>query len=97
MSVFCIININAFFFITFTIKNANTDLDANVTPEISANTKPEYFEVSSDWNGATTLIKAGQEKTYTVTVELLETPTETIGTSIAIELTAVSVEPTGNP
>ena len=81
---------------TFTIKNANTDLDANVTPKISANTNPDYFKVSSDWNGATTLIKAGEEKSYTVTVKLLETPTETIGTSIAIELTAVSVEPTEN-
>ena len=81
---------------TFTIKNANTDLDAMVTPKISANTKPEYFEVSSDWSGTPTLIKAGETKTYTVTVKLLETPTETIGTSIAIELTAVSFDSTEN-
>lgn len=82
---------------TFTILNENGTLDANVTPKITANTKPEYFAVSSDWNGETTLIEAGKSKTYTLTVELLKTPTETLGTSITIELTAVSKEPAANP
>lgn len=82
---------------TFTILNENGTLDANVTPKITANTKPEYFAVSSDWNGETTLIEAGESKTYTLTVELLKTPTETLGTSITIELTAVSKEPAANP
>lgn len=74
---------------TFTIKN-NGDLDAMVTPSISSNTQPEYFELSSDWNAQPTQLKAGQEVTYTVTVKLLQTPTATISGSFIIELTAVA-------
>ena len=78
---------------TFTITNAG-DVDANVTPTLNAtagNTKPEYFSVTSDWDGATKLLEAGESLTYTVTVELLQTPTESISGSFLIELTAVSV------
>ncbi len=79
---------------TFTIVNEG-DVDANVTPTLNAtagNTKPEYFAISSDWDGATKLLKAGESLTYTVTVELLQTPTATISGSFLIELTAISVE-----
>lgn len=76
---------------TFTIKN-NGDVDATVTPKISSNTNATYFGVSSDWAGQTKDLKAGEEITYTVTIELLETPTETISGSCIIELTATSVE-----
>ena len=37
---------------TYTIKNDN-DIAAEVTPSISSNTLAEYFEVSSNWAGAT--------------------------------------------
>ena len=77
---------------TFTIVN-DSDLDANVTPAISSNTNEAFFAISSDWAGQTKLIPAGESKTYTVTVELLNTPTDTIGGSFIIELTAVSVDP----
>lgn len=78
---------------TFTITNAG-DLDATVTPTLNAttgNTKPDYFKVTSDWNGEAKTLAAGQSLNYTVTIELLKTPTETISGSFLIELTATSV------
>ena len=78
---------------TYTIKN-DGDLDASITPAISSNTNPAYFEISSDWAGATKTLAAGASITYTVTIKLIETPTETISGSCIIELTAVSVDPT---
>ena len=77
---------------TFTIKNAG-DVDAIVTPTLAqdGNFNPDYFAVSSDWLGQPKELKAGQEITYTVTVTLLKTPTETIHGSFHIELKAVSV------
>lgn len=74
---------------TFTILN-NGDVDAVVTPAISSNTNPTYFEITSDWAGQAKDLAAGQSLTYTVTVELLQTPTETISGSFVIELTATS-------
>ena len=80
---------------TFTIVN-DGDLDATVTPSISSNTNTEYFGISSDWEGQPKTLTAGGSLTYTVTVELLETPTVTISGSFIIELTAVSIDQT-NP
>lgn len=80
---------------TFTIINEG-DLDATVTPSISSNTNTEYFGISSDWAGQPKTLEAGKTLTYTVTVELLETPTQTISGSFIIELTAVSIDQT-NP
>lgn len=79
---------------TFTIKN-DGDVDAEITPTLNAttgNTKPDYFEITSDWNGGSKTLEAGGSQTYTVTVKLTQTPTETISGSFLIELTAVSVE-----
>ena len=76
---------------TYTITN-DGDVDAMVTPRISSNTNTQYFEVFSDWAGQPTQLAAGQSVTYTVTIKLLETPTETISGSCIIELTAVSVD-----
>ena len=79
---------------TFTIKN-DGDVDANVTPTLNAslgNTNPTYFDIESDWDGATKTLPAGETITYTVTVTLKQTPTDTIAGSFLIELTAVSVE-----
>ena len=78
---------------TFTIVN-DGDLDATVTPSISSNTNPTYFDIYSDWNGQPTTLVAGGSVTYTVTMELRETPTETISGSCIIELTAVAVDTT---
>ena len=79
---------------TFTIKN-DGDVAATVTPKLNAtlgNTNPEYFSLTSDWNGAEKTLAAGGELTYTLTVELLKTPTETVAASFLVELTAVSIE-----
>ena len=79
---------------TFTIAN-NGDVDATVTPKLAAgtsgNTEPDYFSITSDWAGATKTLEAGKTITYTVTVELLKTPTETVSGSFLIELKAESV------
>lgn len=77
---------------TFTIKN-DGDVDATVTPKLNAtlgNTNPEYFAISSDWDGAAKTLAAHSEVTYTITVELIKTPTETISGSFLVELTAVA-------
>lgn len=83
---------------TFTIVN-DGDLDAKVTPAFNAslgNTNPEYFNIESDWDGATKDLVAGGSLTYTLTVTLKETPTNSVSGSFLIELTAVSVDAT-NP
>lgn len=82
---------------TFTITNAG-DVAATVTPKLNAtlgNTNPEYFSIVSDWGGEARNLDAHSEITYTVTIELLKTPTETISGSFLVELTAVSAETTG--
>ena len=77
---------------TFTITNEG-DVDATVTPKLNAslgNTNPEYFSIESDWEGTAKTLAAHSEITYTLTVELLKTPTETISGSFLVELTAVA-------
>ena len=77
---------------TFTIKN-DGDVAATVTPKLNAslgNTNPEYFSIKSDWDGASKTLAAHSEITYTLTVELLKTPTTTLAGSFLVELTAVA-------
>lgn len=74
---------------TFTIAN-DGDLNAMVTPKISSNTNEDFFEITSDWDGTTKELKAGESLTYTVTLKLTDTPTATISGSFIIELTAVA-------
>ena len=79
---------------TFTIKN-DGDVDAVVTPKLNAtlgNTNEEYFSISSDWAGEPRALAAHSQVTYTLTVELLKTPTETISGSFLVELVAVSTD-----
>lgn len=77
---------------TFTITNDNTDLDASVTPRITSETNTEYFEISSDWAGATKIIEAGTFEKYTVTVKLKKQPVDVVGGGFGIEFTATAVE-----
>ena len=76
---------------TFTIKN-DGDVAALVTPTLAAdgNSNAEYFSIVSDWNAQPKTIAAGDSETYTVTVKLLKTPTESIHGAFHIELTAVA-------
>ncbi len=79
---------------TFTIKN-DGDVDATITPSLApaaGNTNPEFFSIVSDWDGETKTLAAGEELTYTLTITLLKTPTETIDGSFMILLHATSVE-----
>ena len=79
---------------TFTITN-NGDVAATITPKLNVNlgnSNPEYFSISSDWAGQSQTLAAHSEITYTITVKLLKTPTETISGSFLVELTAVSVD-----
>ena len=75
--------------ITFTIKS-KSDRDAVVTPSVTTNTKAEYFAISSDWNSQPKDLAANSEIKISITVTLLQTPTETISGSFIIELTAVA-------
>lgn len=77
---------------TFTIENSG-DLAVTIKPKLNAttgNTLPAFFEISSDWNGEERELLANEEITYTVTVKLLKTPSETISGSFLIELTATA-------
>lgn len=79
---------------TFTIRNDN-DVAAKVTPSLDAaagNTNPEYFAVTSDWNGQPKIIAAHGEETYTVTVKLLKAATGLVTGNIDIEMRAESVD-----
>lgn len=76
---------------TFTIQNGS-DVSAVVTPTLASdgNTNAEYFTITSDWNAQPKTLAAGAQETYTVTVTLIKTPTETIHGAFHIELTAVA-------
>lgn len=76
---------------TFTINNAG-DVAATVTPVLESNDPEGYFTVTNDWADAAKDLAAGGEITYTITVELIKTPTETIRGSFQVDLTATSVE-----
>lgn len=78
----------------FTIINeGNVGLDAIVTPTLASdgNSNPEFFKITSDWQGQPKELKAGETVEYTVTVELIKTPQESIHGAFHIELTATSV------
>lgn len=81
---------------TFTLTNdGNTDLDALITPKLDSekgNTQPQYFNIYSDWQGEAKILEVGKTITYTVTVELIDTPQAALSGSFLIELVATSVE-----
>ncbi len=71
----------------FTIQN-NNDYAAKVTPRLSQNTNETTFKITSDWNNSAQTIDAKSSKDYTITIELLESVTTSVGASYAIELAA---------
>jgi len=82
--------------ITFTIRN-DGDLSANVTPSLADNDEPEYFNIYSDWrdgenNILTKTLAAGGTITYTLTVELLKTPTEAHTGQFTVRLDVESID-----
>ena len=79
---------------TYTIKNQETDVDANVIKKQISNDKPEFFEVTTSVDDSAETITAGGTGTVTVTVRLIKTPIETSDSTanIQIDLTASPVE-----
>lgn len=78
---------------TYTIKNQETDVDANVIKKQISNDKPEFFEVTTSVDNSAETITAGGTGTVTVTVKLIKTPIETSDSTanIQIDLTASPV------
>ena len=78
---------------TYTIKNQETDVDANVVKKQISNDKPEFFEVTTSVDDSAETITAGGTGTVTVTVRLIKTPIETSDSTanIQIDLTASPV------
>ena len=78
---------------TYTIKNQETDVDANVIKKQISNDKPEFFEVTTSVDDSAETITAGGTGTVTVTVRLIKTPIETDDSTanIQIDLTASPV------
>ena len=78
---------------TYTIKNQETDVDANVIKKQISNDKPEFFEVTTSVDNSAETITAGGTGTVTVTVRLIKTPIETSDSTanIQIDLTASPV------
>ena len=78
---------------TYTIKNQETDVDANVIKKQISNDKPEFFEVTTSVDDSAETITAGGTGTVTVTVRLIKTPIETTDSTanIQIDLTASPV------
>lgn len=77
---------------TYTIKNSETDLDANVVEKAIENSKKDFFEVTTDAKTAKT-ITAGETTTVTVTVKLIKTPVSSDDSTadIKVNLTATPV------
>lgn len=78
---------------TYTIKNQETDVDANVIKKQISNDKPEFFEVTTSVDDSAETITAGGTGTVTVTVRLIKTPIEATDSTanIQIDLTASPV------
>ena len=78
---------------TYTIKNQETDVDANVIKKQISNDKSEFFEVTTSVDDSAETITAGGTGTVTVTVRLIKTPVETSDSTanIQIDLTASPV------
>lgn len=78
---------------TYTIKNQETDVDANVIKKQISNDKPEFFEVTTSVDNSAETITAGGTGTVTVTVRLIKTPIEATDSTanIQIDLTASPV------
>lgn len=80
---------------TYTIKNEETDVNAEVIKASIENDKSDYFKVTTDVDSSAKTITAGGTTTVTVTVKLVKTPVaDTDSTAnITVNLTASPVQP----
>ena len=61
---------------TYTIKNEETDVNANITKKTITNDKEEFFEVTTSVDESPTTVDANGTAKVTVTVKLIKTPIE---------------------
>lgn len=80
---------------TYTIKNAETDVNAEVIKASIENDKATFFQVTTDVDAAAKTITAGGTTTVTVTVKLIKTPVADSDSTanIKVNLTASPVQP----
>lgn len=86
--------LNEEYTITYTIKNHETDVKANLAEKVAlTNSNEEYFDASYSITDSSTPISAGGEKTIVVTVKLIKTPVEEKDNTatIGFEVTASAV------
>lgn len=77
---------------TFEVKNYETDVNATLAaPNVTENTKPEYFQVTTSCDKTT--LNAGETATITVNVKLIKTPVseEAGSTTVTVEMAASPV------
>ena len=77
--------------VTYTVKNASTDLSANLTAEVTTNSNQTYFTVTSELADYT--IAAGDSTTLTVKVKLVKAALEAQSANITVKLTASAAQP----
>ena len=80
---------------TYTIKNEETDVSANISKAEITNDKSDYFEVTTDVDSSPETVAAGGTGTVTITVRLKKTPVNSGDSSanISVKLTATPVQP----
>lgn len=80
---------------TYTIKNTETDVNAEVIKASIENDKSTYFQVTTDVDDSAKTVTAGGTTTVTVTVKLIKTPVEDADSTanITVNLTASPVQP----
>lgn len=80
---------------TYTIKNTENDVNAEVIKASIENDKSNYFTVTTDVDSAAKTIDAGGTNTVTVTVKLAKTPVsiDDSTATIKVNLTASPVQP----
>lgn len=78
---------------TYTIKNSESDVDANILKSSISNDKSEFFKVTTSVDDRAASITAGATADVTVTVQLIKTPIEAEDSTanIQIDLSATPV------
>lgn len=71
---------------TYTIKNEETDVNANITKKTITNDKEEFFEVTTSVDESPTTVDANGTAKVTVTVKLIKTPIEADDSTANIQI-----------
>lgn len=71
---------------TYTIKNEETDVNANITKKTITNDKEEFFKVTTSVDESPTTVDANGTAKVTVTVKLIKTPIEADDSTANIQI-----------